>query len=310
MGEAVMNRRVTFSDTVTGPEPGVVHHYRWAIVLREALTAGFEPSRRNVLHWLSWTLALGLELALLLILREGVIYAWEQDLTRWIQQLPGKYQLFVVMDFLTNTLSVPFAILFTIIVLAVFRSGYRINASLLLLTFPLHVLAQFPKALIDRPRPSAAFPGIDGVGGFRSFPSGHAEFVITFYGFLTFLAVQRLQRRWQQTAVVVGWLILALATGLGRIATGRHWPIDITASYLIGAGILSGLIWLQWSVLQGIVRSRNTGRARSEPGPRASNGTPGPGDDRYRSSLPVDHIPRVRTSAAGRARSGSAHQPP
>jgi membrane-associated phospholipid phosphatase len=231
---------------------------RWIAFFRAVLAAGFEPTRRNVLHWLSWAFALSVELALVLILREGVIYAWEQDLTRFMQQLPGRYHLFTVMDFLTNTLSVPFAILFFAIVLAVFRTGYRINASLLLLTFPLHVLAQFPKALIDRPRPSEAFPGIDGVGGFRSFPSGHAEFVISFYGFLAFIIVQRLERRWQRVAVIVAWLALALATGLGRIATGRHWPIDIAASYLIGAGLLSGLIWLQWAVLRGWLRGRDS----------------------------------------------------
>lgn len=238
-------------------ERGAVRAPEWQLVLREAVRAGCELTRRNVLHWTSWALTLGLELALVVILRHGVIYAWEQDLTRWMQQLPGQHELFRVVNFFTNTLSIPFAILFVAIVLAISRSGYRINAGLLLLSFPLHVLAQFPKALIDRPRPSATFPGIEGVGGFRSFPSGHAEFVISFYGFLAYLAVQRLQRRWQRVAVIVAWLLLAAVTGLGRIATGRHWPIDIFTSYLFGAGILSGLIWLQWSVLRGIVRARN-----------------------------------------------------
>lgn len=256
--DAVMAKQDGGQGTIAIRQSVPVARLHWTVFLRAVLAAGFEPARRNVLHWLSWAFALGVELALVLILREGVIYAWEQDLTRFMQQLPGRYQLFTVMDFLTNTLSIPFAILFVAIVLAVFRAGFRINAGLLLLTFPLHVLAQFPKALVDRPRPSEAFPGIDGVGGFRSFPSGHAEFVVSFYGFLAFIIVQRLERRWQRAAVVVAWLVLALATGLGRIATGRHWPIDIAASYLIGAGLLSGLIWLQWAVLRGWMRSRGS----------------------------------------------------
>ena len=35
-----------------------------------------------------------------------------------------------------------------------------------------------------------------------------------------------------------------IVTGFGRIAEGRHWPLDVIASYIIGLGLLSGLIWL------------------------------------------------------------------
>lgn len=234
--------------------------HRWWAVLREAARVGFQPTHRNLLHWMSWIFALELELVLVFILRGGDIYLWELDVTRFIQDLPVPRTIIDVAHFLTNTLSLPFLILFTVIVAVVFGLGFRLDAGLLLLTFPLHVLAQFPKALIDRPRPSDAFLSIEGPGGSQSFPSGHAEFVMSFYGFLTYLVVQRLDRRWQQVAVVAAWGLLVFATGFGRIALGRHWPLDIIASYVFGLGILSGLVWLRWSLRQAIDTIEATGQ--------------------------------------------------
>lgn len=204
------------------------------------------------MHWLSWILALGLELILAVLLRGGVVYEWELDITRMLQQRFDRSLIFDIANLLTNTLSVPFLILFITIVGVVFVLGYRLDAALLLLSFPLHVLIQFPKALVDRPRPSGAFDSIEGIGGLRSFPSGHAEFVITFYGFLTYVTLRHLRQRWLQVAVVVAWCTLVLAIGTARIVMGRHWPLDILSSYVFGLGALSGLLWLRWSFLQAI----------------------------------------------------------
>jgi membrane-associated phospholipid phosphatase len=161
--------------------------------------------------------------------------------------------VFEVASFLTNTLSTPFLVLFAVIVAAVFAFGHRLDAVLLLLTFPLHVLAQFPKALVDRPRPSSEFPSIEGIGGFQSFPSGHAEYVISFYGFLAFLVAQGLDRRWQRALAVTACVGFVLTVGVGRVALGRHWPLDVIASYIAGAGILSGILWLRWSIRRAIL---------------------------------------------------------
>jgi undecaprenyl-diphosphatase len=83
-----------------------------------------------------------------------------------------------------------------------------------------------------------------GVGGFQSFPSGHSEYVVTFYGFLAYLLMLHTADRRLRGAIFVAWLAFAIATGFGRIALGRHWPLDVLTSYLIGLGLLSGLIWL------------------------------------------------------------------
>ena len=225
-------------------EPEKFARSRYEAIARDAFAFAIRPTRRNKLHWASWAIALGAEIILVFILRRGQTYAWERWLTRLFQDIPGRRLVFDVTSTLTNTISPTFLLIFLAILGTVLALGHRGAALLLLITFPLHVLAQWPKALIDRPRPSDNFDGIVGVGGFQSFPSGHSEYVVTFYGFLAYLVMLHLERRWMRWAVGIGWVVFALATGFGRIALGRHWPIDVLASYVIGLGLLSGMIWL------------------------------------------------------------------
>lgn len=233
-------------------ESGRLTLRQWPQIIWLALALGFQPTRRNKLHWASWIVALGLELILVFVLRGGEVYSWEQELTRFLQPAPYRDAIFDSANFLTNTLSVPFLVIFIIVVGLVFALGHRLEAALLVLTFPLHVLAQFPKALIDRPRPSTAFPGIEGIGGYQSFPSGHSEYVISFYGFLTFILVVNLERRWQRVTAVSLCVLFVLTVGLGRVAQGKHWPLDVLASYVLGLGILSGMVWLRRSLIDAI----------------------------------------------------------
>ncbi len=224
--------------------PFTIDRARYEAIARDAFAFAIRPTRRNKLHWASWAIALCGEFILVYILRRGQTYAWERWLTRQLQEVPGRRLVFDVTSTLTNTISLTFVLILLAIVAVVLALGHRGAALLLLLTFPLHVLAQWPKALIDRPRPSTNFDGIVGVGGFQSFPSGHSEYVVTFYGFLAYLVILHLERRWMRWTVAIGWVVFALATGFGRIALGRHWPIDVLASYVIGLGLVSGMIWL------------------------------------------------------------------
>lgn len=211
---------------------------------REVIAAALQPTCRNRLHWASWALVLAVILVLVVALWNGRIFGWEQELTRRFQDVPGKELIFDVSSALTNTISVGFLLIFLTAVSTVYLLHQRAAALLLVLTLPLHAVALVPKLLVDRARPSSAFEGIGGVGGPYSFPSGHAEYVVTFYGFLAYLLILHVNRRWLQAAIIAGWIGLVLATGFGRVALGRHWPLDVLGAYVIGLGSLSGLIWL------------------------------------------------------------------
>jgi len=216
-------------------------------VLREAFRVAIEPTRRNVLHWTSWVVALAIQCTAVLVLRNGRIFHWEADVVKLAQRVPGRYEIFDGINYSTNTIAWEFVPLFAIVVWTAWLFGERLGAALLVLTFPLHVLAQWPKAVVDRARPPGGFEGLEGIGDAQSFPSGHAEFVITFWGFVAFLAVRRVERTWVRVPITSALVVATVAVGVGRMAIGRHWPLDILVSYVVGLGLLSGLIWLYHS---------------------------------------------------------------
>jgi undecaprenyl-diphosphatase len=255
---------VAYRETVT---PGAI---RSAHFPREevgaALRAAFRPTHRNVAHWASWAVTLTALLTITLLLMDGDVYGWEVDVTREIQSWDYPQWLFrITSEHLTDPMSHIGAGIFLGISGWLWFSGRRVEAFIVLLIFPLHVLANFPKALVERDRPSDVIDGIAGVGGGKSFPSGHAEYAISFYGFLVFLALLELRLGWQRAALVAAWLAFALLCGVGRIADGRHWPLDVLASYVTGVGLLSGLTWLYVALRPLGV----TGRAPARPLPAA-----------------------------------------
>ncbi|MFQ5472548.1 MAG: phosphatase PAP2 family protein [Dehalococcoidia bacterium] len=212
-------------------------------VAREAARIGRVPTRRNVLHWLSWAITLAGILILTAVVAGGDIFDWEEDLTRELQSVdyPG-WALKITSSNLEDPLTWEGALIWAAIVALFALRRWRLEAALAALALPLHVLGNFPKAVVDRPRPSELFDGITGVGGDMSFASGHAEFVITFFGFVAYVAFIRLKS------------VVALV-GIGRINDGHHWPLDVLGGYIVGIGLLSGLIWLRTSFHQALADS-------------------------------------------------------
>ncbi|MCH7835717.1 MAG: phosphatase PAP2 family protein [Chloroflexi bacterium] len=214
-------------------------------VARDAVRFAVTPSRRNLLHWLSWVVTLSVVLITTVILVDGQIYGWEEYLTRRVQE--ADYPIWLIRltsDDLTSTFAWQGLLVIASIVTVLWLLRQRVAAALAVLALPLHVVGNFPKAIVDRDRPSELFEGIFGVGGGRSFPSGHSEFAVTFFGFVAFLVLIHLRGRLQRVGVVLVWLVFAISVGIGRIADGRHWPLDVLIGYVIGIGLLSGLIWL------------------------------------------------------------------
>ena len=220
-------------------------------VARDAVRFAVTPSRRNLLHWLSWVVTLSVVLITTVILVDGQIYGWEEYLTRRVQE--ADYPIWLIRltsDDLTSTFAWQGLLVIASIVTVLWLLRQRVAAALAVLALPLHVVGNFPKAIVDRNRPSELFEGIFGVGGGRSFPSGHSEFAVTFFGFVAFLALIHLRGRLQRVGVVLVWLVFAISVGIGRIADGRHWPLDVLIGYVIGIGLLSGLIWLHTAFYQ------------------------------------------------------------
>jgi hypothetical protein len=88
-------------------------------LVRTVVQAAARPTRRNLLHWALWIVALSIELTFLILLRHEEIYRWELEVTRRLQSVPAKQYVFDVTSTLTNTLSIPFLLLFFVITAAV-----------------------------------------------------------------------------------------------------------------------------------------------------------------------------------------------
>jgi undecaprenyl-diphosphatase len=115
--------------------------------------------------------------------------------------------------------------------------------------FALHYVMISPKLFIEAHRPSPLF-GVEGAGGFESFPSGHVEWAVSFYGFIAYLAARAYPRRAPWIAVAYAGVVVL--TMLSRIELGRHWPLDTVAGLLVGLIAVRVLVALH--VLPGLGR--------------------------------------------------------
>lgn len=96
--------------------------------------------------------------------------------------------------------------------------------------------------LVGRPRPSPKLIHVTTPLAFNSFPSGHTEHDVVFYGFLLYLSCTKPVREWKYRWFLLPFQIFALvailAIGYSRILEGEHWVSDVLGGYL------SGLLWL------------------------------------------------------------------
>ncbi len=90
------------------------------------------------------------------------------------------------------------------------------------------------KLIFNRPRPiNAIFLETS-----ASFPSGHATIAVSFYGFIAYLIIKKVNEKKYRVPVILSGIIIALLIGFSRLYLGVHYLSDVLAGYLIG------LLWL------------------------------------------------------------------
>lgn len=125
--------------------------------------------------------------------------------------------------------------------------------------------------LIGRPRPNPHIEPIHvytPIVPFPTYPSGHTEHDVAYYGFLLYLSLTRPVREWKYR-----WLLLPLqlyavydilAIGYSRILEGDHWLTDVLGGYLEGALYLFFFIFLYRWVTTIVARWRAEKLARQQ----------------------------------------------
>lgn len=109
--------------------------------------------------------------------------------------------------------------------------------------------------IVDRPRPDPKLYPIHvytPIVPFPTYPSGHTEHDIAYYGFLLYLSFTRPVREWRYRLWLLPLQIYAvydiLAIGYSRILEGDHWFTDVLGGYIEGAIYLFLFIFLyRWT---------------------------------------------------------------
>jgi len=96
-------------------------------------------------------------------------------------------------------------------------------------------------ALVNRPRPSSLTAPIKHhtrLIQLPSFPSGHTEHAVVFFGFLLYLSFSKPVREWRYRWLLIPLQLYAifdvLAIGVSRIVAEDHWITDVLGGYLEG----------------------------------------------------------------------------
>jgi membrane-associated phospholipid phosphatase len=128
--------------------------------------------------------------------------------------------------------------------------------------------------LVHRPRPSPHLVHILMPEPTPSFPSGHVEHCVVYYGFLLYLSFSRPIRQWRYSWLLIPLQLFAaltiLVVGFARLYAGSHWLSDVVAGYLSGALLLIILILLyRWAV--GWLARRRARKQREKEGQALSS---------------------------------------
>jgi membrane-associated phospholipid phosphatase len=90
--------------------------------------------------------------------------------------------------------------------------------------------------VVNRPRPAATLVHVIRHANGSSFPSGH---VIFFAWFIAYLLLILVRPHLPRPVFIAGWIVQGLVLAvvvIGRVYTGEHWPSDVLAGLLLGAG--------------------------------------------------------------------------
>lgn len=106
--------------------------------------------------------------------------------------------------------------------------------------------------LIQRPRPSGYGVYVEQhIVSYFSFPSGHVQHVVTFFGFLLFLTYQSRRPGWWIWPLRLMRLLplaVILLIGPSRMLAGEHWTSDVVQGALYGLfWLLTGIVLYRWA---------------------------------------------------------------
>ena len=167
-----------------------------------------------------------------------------ESLFRFLNNLAGQNDFFdkIVL------FSAEFLILSVFVVLAYFviraRGNRQVaikNSVIIIFTALLAwACADMIKYIFSNPRPFLTLDSVNLLfehGGYDSFPSGHTTIFVAVASSFMFYS--------RRLGLVM--MFLALITGVSRVISGVHWPVDILGGFILGGGFA---LLVQYSYLK------------------------------------------------------------
>jgi undecaprenyl-diphosphatase len=186
-----------------------------------------------------FAIASGLYAVLAILAHRYAYFEWDIELSRSVQsvRLPAlKSTMLAVSALGSGWIAVAIV---AVAGLALFLKGLRLEALVLTAgTASGSLIDRGLKALTARPRPSNPLVQVMVQTYLESFPSGHVQFFVEYFGFLFFLSYILIRSAPARSVslMLLGSLIAVI--GLSRVYLGAHWPSDVAGAYLFGG------IWL------------------------------------------------------------------
>lgn len=146
--------------------------------------------------------------------------------------LQDLFKFFLTVSFFGNWMFIVPVILIILLVLFIVKKKDYILPFVFTVAGA-EIVTFFAKIIFHRPRPIAAMvfePDF-------SFPSGHATIAVAFYGYLAYMLINSVNKRYKYPIIIIT-AILAALIGYSRLYLQVHYPSDVLAGYFVGAVFL------------------------------------------------------------------------
>lgn len=155
-----------------------------------------------------------------------------------------------IMKFISFIGVMPYSLIMVLLTaLLFFLFKLKWEAVFTLSTLFAGVASTVVKILVDRPRPAAPLVHVLEKTVQQSFPSGHVNFYVVFFGFLIVMMYHVKTIPFILRAMVITiCILLILLIPISRVYQGAHWFTDVIGGSLLGSLLLSANSYFYFKV--------------------------------------------------------------
>jgi undecaprenyl-diphosphatase len=200
---------------------------------------------------------------LIWLVANGYTRDFDQSVMTFVQTIREPLLSWLMIGISTFGYTFVVTFIFTGLLLTLLSFGHirRIWFALLALIGP--AAAWGIKYGLQRVRPEAYLSDVYTLPASSSFPSGHVVLYTVLFGLIIFYVSTALPASTFVRYFINTLLVFLIATvGISRVYLGVHWPADVIGGYLLGAGVLTLLVYLYYAAGEGSGKSRSPRLAR------------------------------------------------